>query len=83
MAQPASPEATTVLIPAFNEAESIGGVVAALRISASWLEIIVINDGSVDETRARAEAAGARVISHPYNKGNGAAVKTGLREARG
>jgi glycosyltransferase involved in cell wall biosynthesis len=83
MAQPASPEATSVLIPAFNEAASIGQVVAALRTTASWLEILVINDASVDDTRELAEAAGARVISHPYNKGNGAAVKTGLREARG
>jgi glycosyltransferase involved in cell wall biosynthesis len=77
------PEATSVLIPAFNEATSIGQVVAALRTAASWLEILVINDASIDETRERAEAAGARVISHPYNKGNGASVKTGLREARG
>ena len=48
-----------------------------------WREILVVDDGSTDETAARAEAAGARVIRHPYNKGNGAAVKTGIRAATG
>jgi len=44
---------------------------------------LVVDDGSSDNTAARAEAAGARVVRHPYNKGNGAAVKTGLRQASG
>jgi glycosyltransferase involved in cell wall biosynthesis len=46
-------------------------------------EILVIDDGSTDETALRAQNAGARVISHPYNIGNGAAVKTGIRQAKG
>src|SRR5439155_9705127 len=46
-------------------------------------EILVVDDGSHDETAAQAAAAGARVIRHPYNKGNGAAVKTGVRQATG
>jgi glycosyltransferase involved in cell wall biosynthesis len=46
-------------------------------------EIIVVDDGSEDGTAERARGAGARVISHPYNIGNGAAVKTGIRNARG
>jgi glycosyltransferase involved in cell wall biosynthesis len=46
-------------------------------------EVLVVDDGSDDATAARAQAAGAWVISHPYNIGNGAAVKTGIRHARG
>ena len=75
--------ATSVIIPAFNEGPSIGALVSELRAAANWLEVLVIDDGSQDETAARAEAAGARVVRHPYNKGNGAAVKTGLRHATG
>ena len=52
----------------------------ALRPKA---EILVVDDGSRDNTSEAAALAGARVIRHPYNKGNGAAVKTGLRNARG
>src|SRR5262249_27762908 len=67
------PEATTVVIPAFNEAASIAGVVRALNAAAPWREILVVDDGSTDETWREAAAAGAQVIRHPYNKGNGAA----------
>jgi glycosyltransferase involved in cell wall biosynthesis len=74
---------TSVVIPAFNEALSIASVVGGLRSAASWREILVVDDGSTDDTRARASAAGAHVIRHPYNKGNGAAVKTGIRHASG
>ena len=72
---------TTVIIPAFNEAVSIGTVVAGLRQDAPWSEILVVDDGSSDDTEARAREAGADVVRHPYNKGNGAAVKTGIRRA--
>ncbi|MDP6579009.1 MAG: glycosyltransferase family 2 protein [Vicinamibacterales bacterium] len=74
---------TSVVIPAFNEAAVIGQVVTALKTAASWHEVIVVDDGSNDDTSARAREAGATVITHPYNKGNGAAVKTGLRHASG
>ena len=79
----ASPEQTSVVIPAFNEADVIAEVVSGLRRSAGWHEILVVDDASKDGTGAAAQAAGARVIRHPYNKGNGAAVKSGIREATG
>src|SRR5512132_1131316 len=66
-----------------DEAGAIGAVVSDLRSSAAWHEVLVIDDGSSDDTGARAAAAGARVIRHPYNKGNGAAVKSGIRAATG
>jgi glycosyltransferase involved in cell wall biosynthesis len=74
---------TSIVIPAFNEAASIGTLISALSGAASWAEVLVIDDGSTDATGAEASAAGARVIRHPYNKGNGAAVKTGIRQALG
>jgi glycosyltransferase involved in cell wall biosynthesis len=77
------PEMTSIVIPAFNEAASIGVVVRDLRAAAGWREIIVVDDGSADDTGTQAAAAGARVVRHPYNKGNGAAVKTGIRHATG
>jgi len=77
----------SLLIPACNEAEIIADVVSGVRTALEKLnrpyEILVIDDGSTDETALRAQNAGARVISHPYNIGNGAAVKTGIRQAKG
>lgn len=74
----------SVILPAYNEGEVIGSVVEALRaVAAQDWEIIVVDDGSDDDTAARAAVDGVQVISHPYNKGNGAAVKTGLRAATG
>ncbi len=73
----------SVVIPAYNEEEGIGSVVERLSSPGGFREIVVVDDGSTDATSARAAAAGARVVRHPYNKGNGAAVKTGIREARG
>jgi glycosyltransferase involved in cell wall biosynthesis len=73
--------ATTVLIPAFNEGAAIARVVSDLRGGAPWHDVLVVDDGSSDDTAARAAASGARVIRHAYNKGNGAAVKTGIRNS--
>lgn len=79
----AAPDRVSIVIPAFNEADAIGAVVRELAAAAPWREILVIDDGSTDDTAARAAAAGATVITQPYNKGNGAAVKAGIRAATG
>lgn len=79
----AAPDAVSILIPAYNEGPSVGDVIRTLLAAGPWHEILLVDDGSSDETAAAAEAAGARVLRHPYNKGNGAAVKTGIRAATG
>jgi glycosyltransferase involved in cell wall biosynthesis len=74
----------SVIIPVFNEAESLSELlnkVFALHLPGS--EVIVVDDGSTDGTADVAMKAGANVVRHPYNIGNGAAVKTGIRAARG
>jgi len=77
----------SVIIPAYREEKVIYGVVEkvcrVMDTTAKSYEIIVVNDGSDDETAAEAQKAGVRVISHPYNIGNGAAIKTGIRQAKG
>lgn len=79
----ANPGSTSIVIPAYNEAASVDSLVSELAAAGSWHEIIVVDDGSTDDTAERARTAGARVVRHPYNKGNGAAVKTGIRQASG
>ncbi|HEY8151253.1 MAG TPA: glycosyltransferase family 2 protein [Vicinamibacteria bacterium] len=79
----AEPAQVSVVIPAFNEQEAIADVVGRVRGRGAWREVLVVDDGSTDLTGERAAQAGARVVRHPYNKGNGAAVKTGIREAHG
>ncbi len=74
---------TSVIIPTCNEAEGIAEVISGLVSAGQWREILVIDDGSSDGTADRAREAGATVLRHPYNKGNGAAVKTGVRSANG
>jgi len=79
----ADARAVSVVIPACNERAVIGEVVKELAAAAAWHEIIVVDDGSTDGTGDEARRAGARVVRHPYNKGNGAAVKSGIRAATG
>jgi len=76
-------ESVSIIIPAFNEAGTIGGIVRDIKTRHPHFEVLVIDDGSADETAAAAQAAGANVYRHPYNIGNGASVKTGIRLARG
>lgn len=73
----------SIVLPAKNESAAIGATVRAIAGAFPVAEIIVVNDGSSDDTAAVAEAAGARVVHHPYSKGNGAAIKTGARAASG
>ena len=73
----------SIVIPAKNEAGAIGAVVARAVESYPDAEIIVVDDGSTDDTASVAEDAGARVLRHPESLGNGAAVKAGARAAQG
>jgi glycosyltransferase involved in cell wall biosynthesis len=73
----------SIVIPAKNESLSIGAVVLGVREIYPSAEVIVVDDGSSDETAKAAATAGAKVISHPYSKGNGAAIKAGARSASG
>jgi glycosyltransferase involved in cell wall biosynthesis len=73
----------TVLIPAYNEEKSIGNTVRRIKELHPDFEVLVIDDGSTDKTMQVAMDAGANVWPHPYNIGNGAAIKSGLRVARG
>lgn len=79
----ADPWTVSIVIPALNEEDAIADVVSRLRAEATWKEILVVDDGSRDATSERAARAGAHVVRHPYTKGNGAAVKTGIRRAQG
>ncbi len=73
----------SVIIPVYNEALTIGAIVSKIKELHPDVEIIVVNDGSTDDTAAIARGAGAHVHSHPYNIGNGAAIKSGIRIAGG
>ncbi|MBJ2163354.1 glycosyltransferase family 2 protein [Acidovorax sp. IB03] len=73
----------SIVLPAKNESAAIGQTLQKLRMQCALAEIIVVNDGSTDDTAAVAQAAGARVVHHPYSKGNGAAIKTGARAVTG
>jgi len=73
----------SVILPAFNEEASITGTIEKIKKLYPGCEILVIDDGSHDNTMQAAIAAGANVWPHPYNIGNGAAIKSGIRNARG
>jgi len=73
----------SIILPARNEAESLGALLAEIRGLHPEAELVVIDDGSTDATARVAADAGARVVRHPYNMGNGAAIKSGARAAKG
>lgn len=75
----------SIIVPAYNEEAGIGPVLfsirAAMENSGLAYEVLVVDDGSQDETAAVAKAGGFRVLRHPWNRGYGAALKTGIRHA--
>ena len=80
----------SVILPVYNEQQSVGEVVEAvadvLREARVAFEIVAVDDGSTDgsaDTLRRCVAAELRIKTHPYNIGNGAAIKSGIRESRG
>lgn len=74
----------SVIIPVFNEAQNVPGLLDRIHsLNLPQSELIVVDDGSTDGSAEIAEKKGARVVRHPYNIGNGAAIKNGIRAARG
>jgi glycosyltransferase involved in cell wall biosynthesis len=68
-----------IVVPAYNEAAAIGAVISSLR--ARWPRVVVVDDGSRDATGAMAREAGATVLTHIVNRGQGAALQTGIQYA--
>src|SRR5689334_12599667 len=76
--------AISIIIPVYNEAEVLPELLDRVHaLNLGQTEVIVVDDGSTDGSAETALNAGASVVRHPYNIGNGAAVKSGIRAARG
>jgi glycosyltransferase involved in cell wall biosynthesis len=74
----------SVIIPVYNEENSIGKVVESVfQTLGGDVQVVIVDDGSTDKSAMAAREKGALVIQHPYNMGNGAAIKTGIRNAAG
>lgn len=73
----------SIVIPAKNESEGLSTFLPRLQVLYPDAEVIVVNDGSTDDTAEVAANYGAKVVTHPYSKGNGAAIKSGARSASG
>ncbi len=73
----------SVILPARNEATGLAELLQKIRGIAKNVEILLVNDGSTDHTAEIAQQEDARIVSHPYAMGNGAAIKSGAREATG
>src|SRR3981189_3352694 len=69
------------LVPAYNEVGCIAATVGDIRANAPGFDVVVIDDGSTDDTARAAEEAGARVVRHPFNLGIGGAVQSGYQFA--
>jgi glycosyltransferase involved in cell wall biosynthesis len=75
---------TSIIIPVYNEGENLGKLLEKINaLALSNAEVVVVDDGSTDDSAHLALQAGATVVRHPYNVGNGAAIKSGIRAARG
>jgi len=70
-----------IVIPAFNEEGQIAPLIQRVKKEVPQAQVLVVNDGSVDQTEERALASGARVLSHPFNMGYGVALQTGYKYA--
>ncbi len=75
------PHSYLAVVPAYNEAATVAGVVLAVREAVPFFDILVVDDGSTDATAAEAAAAGASVVRHPFNLGIGGAVQSGFAYA--
>ena len=73
----------SVILPCHNEAIGLGRILPRIAAVLPCAEILVVDDGSTDDSAEVCASHGVRVVSHPYNMGNGAAVKTGARHAKG
>lgn len=71
-----------VVMPAWNEAQSVGNTVAEVLATSNEYDVLVVNDGSTDQTSLVAEAAGATVLNLPFNLGVGGAMRAGFKYAR-
>jgi glycosyltransferase involved in cell wall biosynthesis len=75
---------TSIVIPVCNEAENLEKLLEKIKaLALTNTEVVVVDDGSTDDSARTALKAGATVVRHPYNVGNGAAIKSGIRAARG
>lgn len=76
-------DTVSIIIPAKNEAAGLRSLLPEIRAICPQAEVIVVDDGSHDETVSQCHQQGVTVVSHPHSLGNGAAVKTGARAAQG
>lgn len=80
---PEHSQSLSIILPAKNEAAALPGLLASLRALYPQAELMVVDDGSTDDTTGIAQTHGARVVRHPYSMGNGGAIKSGARAATG
>lgn len=82
MAEGVNKRKILIVIPAFNEEGQVAAVIQQVKQQVPQAQILVVNDGSSDQTEQKALACGARVLSHPFNMGYGAALQTGYKYAQ-
>lgn len=80
---PETTQTLSIILPAKNEAAALPDLMTRLRNLYPQAQLLVVDDGSTDDTAGVAQAHGATVIRHPYSMGNGAAIKSGARQATG